>query len=112
MMMTIIPKVTPLAHGPQVRRIAVLGLVIKVRNGEHNAPVGELGLGVILLSATPATMQSASAVAFAEAARPFENSRANLSPVSGVSQFVFRMSGHYAPGSNLGICPVEYAASI
>lgn len=97
MMLAVVPKVAPLAHCLEVHWITVLGLVIEVCDSENDSTVGELGVSVILFPAAPTEMQSAFALAFAKAMCSCQNRLANLSPVAGVSRFVFWMNRHGQP---------------
>lgn len=94
MMLAVVPEVALLTHCFEIHRIAVLGLVIEVRDREHDATVGELGFRVILFPATPTAMQSAFALAFAEALRTLQDRRANLSPVGWVTVLIFGVNWH------------------
>ena len=73
----VIAQVAPLAHGFQVRRGAVLGLVVQVRNGQADLAFGPLRIFAVNLYASPwawiRPVQAALAFALAAPARTLSN---------------------------------------
>ena len=93
MMFAVIAEMAPLAHRLEIRRIAVLGRVIQVRNCQnHAAPRPFRRMPVNLFASARAArcpMEPAFACTLALAARALANLHRNLFPVLRIAKAVF-----------------------